>query len=115
MGRHVDNASLRASGQEAADRGRAANHGRLDVERDQVEHFAGRCRIQRRVAEHGGVVDPASEASRRLGEVRGSFGHCLIGGAAADRDEPRAGRVVHRPVQGTRVDLDHHGRMAVCE
>jgi hypothetical protein len=50
-----------------------------------------------------------------LREIRGFFGHRLIGGAAGDRDKPRAGRMVHRPVQGTPVELDHHDRVAISE
>lgn len=107
-------APWRCGGQETADRGSAADHHGLEVEGDQVKDLTGRCGTERRVAEHGSVVDPAGEASHSLREIRGSFGNGFIHGAASDRHESGSGDMARRPIQGIRVKLDHHNGVAVA-
>src|SRR5215213_6873303 len=78
MGRDVDDRAGRPSGEEAAHRGRAAGDGEPEVARDQIEHVCGRGGVERGVAEHRRVVDPAGQRTGRLGGVGGPRGDGLV-------------------------------------
>lgn len=101
----VDDRPAAAIGQEAADRGRASDDRRSEVQPDQLEHLARGCGVERRVTEHRGVVHPSGELPHRLRPVRRLLGDFLVCGAANDSDHPRPRRVAIDPLQGGWVQL----------
>jgi len=83
-----------------------------EVGLDQVEDLTRRCGVERGVAEHRGVVDPAGQWGRLLRAVGGAFGDRPVGGITDDRN----GAVVPgEPARGRDVELDRDDVVAVAE
>ena len=93
VGGDVDDRPGRAGGEEAADGGRAADDSRGEGQPDEAEHLRRRGAVERGVAEHRRVVDPARERRGGLGEIGRALGDGGVGGVARDNPRPAARRV----------------------
>src|SRR6266699_6463380 len=112
IGGEINNCPGRSGRLEAADRGRAPNHGRIEIQSNQVQHRACASRVDRGVAEDGSVVDPAGERARGgHRQVRSSLRHLLVGSITHPRLHPRTSGVVTGPGECGLVELDYDHRV----
>jgi hypothetical protein len=79
MARDIDDRAALADTPPAANSGCAADDGRRDVARDQVDDLVRRMSIQCRVLERCCVVDPTTQPGHGLGAIGGFLGHRRIG------------------------------------
>jgi hypothetical protein len=112
VGRDVDDRAAGAGREEPPYGGGGADDGRGQVGVHQVEDLPRGRGVHRRVAEDGGVVDPAAERRGLLGAVGGLFGDGLVGGAA---DHAGRAGMGGEPVERTGVELDRDHVRAVAQ